>query len=54
MSDKTLNETLADLGYTTRKAPAMYAKHVLRDGEIVFTGDAAACWEWVNRLKDKG
>ena len=43
----TLNQTLKVLGYTT--APhCMYAKHILNDGEIVFSGDAQAVWDWLH------
>ena len=43
----TLNETLATLGYTTEPA-AHAAKHILRDGEVVFTGTARRVWKWLH------
>jgi hypothetical protein len=49
----TLNETLKELGYTTKKAGGlrMYQKHILKDGEIVFTGSADEVWKWLKRKK---
>ncbi len=47
----TLNETLASLGFTTQPAGnlwSMGAKHILRRGKIVFTGDSVEVWAWIN------
>ncbi len=46
---RSLNEVLESLGLTTKPARGMYQKHIVRAGEIVFTGNAHAVWEWINR-----
>lgn len=49
---KTLNQTLDDLGYTTEKAKEYEKKqHVMKDGEILFTGDAGEVWYWLRSKK---
>ena len=53
---KSLFETLSDLGYTTRKARVSMcrprgAKHIKRDGETVFTGNAGEVWGWLRETK---
>lgn len=52
----SLNEALAALGFTT--APANRglafptgAKHIIRDGQVEFTGSAHEVWQW---LRDCG
>lgn len=47
----SLNETLASLGYTTEQGHGLYAKKILRDGEVVFSGSAGEVWDW---LRDGG
>jgi hypothetical protein len=45
--DKTLNQQLAELGYTTSPA-GFQQKNILKDGVIVFTGRAGDVWKWLN------
>jgi len=48
MSMPTLNDTLADLGYTTRPGQRVDTKDILNDLEdVVFTGRAGEVWEWL-------
>lgn len=47
MSGPTLNERLEELGYTTVHGVGVGQKHVLRDGEVVFTGRAYEVWAWL-------
>jgi hypothetical protein len=44
---RTLNQELAARGFTTTDAPGQSCKHVLRDGAIVFTGNAGEVWTWL-------
>lgn len=48
--DPTLNEVLQSLGFTTQKTE-FGKKHIVKQGVIVFTGDANAVWEW---LREEG
>ena len=45
-NNKTLNQNLADHGFTTKDA-GNSNKHVLMDGEIVFTGDFMEVNSWL-------
>jgi hypothetical protein len=48
----SLTETLASLGLTTAPANNFWSagsKHILRNGVIVFTGDAKETWAWINQ-----
>ena len=45
--EETLNERLTAAGYTTASAPGLYQKHILKDGEIIFTGDASEVASWL-------
>lgn len=49
--DKSLNETLAELGYTTR--PAMLSrKDILKDGQVILPAASAhEVWEWLKETK---
>lgn len=42
---RTLNQILADLGYTTE--PADHGQHILRDGKIVCTGTCLQVRDWL-------
>jgi hypothetical protein len=47
---RSLVEVLGKLGYTTRPAPSnmgIEQRHILEDGERVFTGFAQQVWEWL-------
>jgi hypothetical protein len=46
----TLNQTLQALGLTKRKAAGWHSTgtfHILRQGAVVFTGDASETWAWL-------
>ncbi len=43
----TLNQTLAQLGYTTQVGKGLYKKDILLNGEVVYTGDASEVWDWL-------
>ena len=50
----TLNQTIAALGYTKKRAGAswnLYDMHIMKDGKIVFTGDSVATWAWLRSTK---
>ena len=47
---QSLAEILEQLGYTTSPAPSQFGlkqRHILEDGEIVFSGSAQEVWEWL-------
>jgi hypothetical protein len=47
---RSLVEVLEQLGYTTSPAPNNFGieqRHILEDGELVFTGSAQEVWEWL-------
>ncbi len=51
--EPTLNQRLAALGLTTRPANRFFSagcKDILRDGQIVFTGDAGEVWVFIGTL----
>lgn len=52
--DLSLNESLAALGMTSVRAEgaAIGVKRFMRDGEIVFTGDARDGWRWLREVAD--
>lgn len=57
MKELSLNQTLEDLGLTTRPASKTLArkegsKHVLRGDEILFTGTAGDTWAWLGARAD--
>lgn len=57
LEDWTLNDILTELGYTTQAAGAgfrMYCKHILKDGKVVFTGDAFDVLDWIKKEHYKG
>lgn len=46
--DLSLNAVLAEQGLTTRPASGTYRKDILGPGgEVLFTGDAQAVWDWL-------
>lgn len=45
--EKTLNETLKDLGYKTEEGDGLYAKNIIKDGEVVFSGRAGEIWRFL-------
>lgn len=50
----SLNDVLAKLGYTTKKATAawsMYSKEIRKNDTVVFTGDSTEVWEWLRESK---
>jgi hypothetical protein len=45
--NKTLNETLAQLGYTTQSG--MYRKkYIIKNSVVVFYGNAHEVWTWLH------
>ena len=46
-ADPTLNDTLHALDLATSPATGMSRKHILRDGKVVFTGNAGQVWKWL-------
>ena len=49
MKSETTNAKLKRLGYTTKKAAGVAKKHIIKDGETVFTGNV----EEVNAFLEK-
>jgi len=49
--DRSLNQILSDLGYTTRRADGLYRKDILKDGAVVMTGTAGDVWAWLRTTK---
>jgi len=50
---KTLNQTLADLGYTTKDAykvagQGSRGKTIFKDGAVIMTGTASEVWAWLH------
>jgi hypothetical protein len=45
--ERTLNEVLEALGYTTEPAGDHGTKRILREGEEVFRGRAGEVWDWL-------
>jgi hypothetical protein len=44
----TLNQTLAELGFTVASSRRLYSKDISLDGEVIATLDAHECWGWIN------
>ena len=46
MPDRTLNEVLKSLGYTTADTKHC-KKDIIKDGEVVVTGESWPVWVWL-------
>ena len=49
--NRSLNETLAKCGLTTRPGEFHSTKDILKSGEVVFSGTAGQVWSWLNSHK---
>lgn len=44
---KSLNDVLAELGYTTEPVPNTYNKRIMKDGKLVGTMSAGNVWNYL-------
>lgn len=48
-ADKTLNQVLAELGYTTEPGDFQGKKKIIKDRDCVLQGAAWQVWDWLKK-----